>query len=152
MEEEKKEQSNAHSLNIEPDNPDQPDESTQVNPYNPYGKKVEQHMSKAFFTVLGGSLLMFYMGSNYVLGNISPYITSYFELPDQKKANQILPTIIVLDCIFMPFGTYLINREINPKLLIVCGGAISIPFLLIAASTRDFTVFYVFIALAFAIN
>ena len=39
-------------------------------------------MSKAFFTVLGGSLLMFFMGSNYILGNISPYITSYYALPD----------------------------------------------------------------------
>ena len=89
-------------------------------------------MSKAFLTVLGGSFLMFYMGSNYVLGNISPYITSYFQLPDKKQANYILPTIIILDCIFMPLGTYLISKDINPKLLIIIGGVISIPSLLIA--------------------
>ena len=92
MEEEKKEEhdaNNIHSLNVESANPNQfvqqepaKDKEQLANPYNPYGKKVEQHFSKAFFTVIGGSLLMFFMGSNYILGNISPYITSYFGLPD----------------------------------------------------------------------
>ena len=89
-------------------------------------------------------------GSIYTLGNISPYITSYYGLTDQKSANMIMPTIIFLNCAFVPFGTYLINRNMNPKLLIALTSLISIPVLFIASSTSNFTVFFALYAFAIA--
>ena len=87
-------------------------------------------------------------GSIYTLGNISPYITSFFKLSDQKQANQIMPTIIFLNCVFVPFGTYLLNRNINPKWIVTMASLIAIPLLLVTAVTENFTVFFALYAFA----
>ena len=50
------------------------------NPRQPAYTKIERF--KAFSTIIGGFILMLFSGSIYTLGNISPYITSYYHLPD----------------------------------------------------------------------
>ena len=42
---------------------------------------------KAYSTVIGGFIFMLSIGSVYITGNISPYITSYFRLEDSSKAS-----------------------------------------------------------------
>ena len=105
---------------------------------------------KAFSTMFGGFVIMLSCGGIYTLGNISPYITSYYGLADPKSANMIMPTIVFLNCAFVPIGTYLINRNINPKLLILLASLISIPILFVASSTSNFTTFFALYAFAIA--
>ena len=62
----------------------------------------------------------------------------------------IMPTIIFLSCAFKPIGTYLINRNVNPKLLIAVASLISIPILFAASSTSNFTVFFALYSFAIA--
>ena len=48
---------------------------------------------KAYSTVIGGVIFMLFPGSLYIIGNISPYIASYYELEDTTKVSNLLPTI-----------------------------------------------------------
>ena len=63
---------------------------------------------KAYSTVIGGVIFMLFPGSLYIIGNISPYIASYYELEDTTKASNLLPTILALNVFIMPFGTIMV--------------------------------------------
>ena len=108
---------------------------------------------KAYSTVIGGFIFMLFPGSLYILGNISPYITSYFRLEDSSKASQILPTILAMNVFIMPLGTMLVQRNWNPKKLIFFAGFVTM--LLLAGATfcqSKFLAFSVMYAAAFAFN
>ena len=96
---------------------------------------------------------MLFPGSLYIIGNISPYIASYYELEDTTKASNLLPTILALNVFIMPFGTTLVQRNVNPKKMIFAGGCIAIALLFAATYVKSsFTVFFILYSLAFAIN
>ena len=40
----------------------------------------KMHVIKAYCTVIGGFIFMLFPGSLYIIGNISPYMASYFQL------------------------------------------------------------------------
>ena len=95
---------------------------------------------------------MLFLGSGYITGNISPYVASYYQLEDTSKVSEILPTNIVLTCCFLPIGTMLVQRNFNPKVLLLFGGCLSL--LLFFATTMvksSFMTFYILYAFAFGI-
>ena len=66
------------------------------------------HVIKAYSTVIGGFIFMLFPGSLYIIGNISPYIASYFHLDDPTKAANLLPAILAINVFIMPIGTTLV--------------------------------------------
>ena len=62
---------------------------------------------KAYSTLFGGFIWMLYPGSVYITGNISPYIASYYSVTTTQTSN-ILLTIMVIGCFFLPLGTWMI--------------------------------------------
>ena len=66
------------------------------------------HTIKAYCTVVGGFIFMLFPGSLYIIGNISPYIASYFQLADPTKAANLLPAILTINVLIMPFGTTMV--------------------------------------------
>ena len=63
-----------------------------------------------------------------------------------------MPTIIFGHCLFVPFGTYLLHRNINPKLIIFGTSLISGILLLVASATDDFGTFFFLWAFAQSFN
>ena len=51
---------------------------------------------------------MMFPGSMYILGNISPYIASYFHLEDTSKAANLLPLVVTINVFIMPFGSTMV--------------------------------------------
>ena len=104
-------------------------------------------------TVVGGFIYMFFPGSVYILGNISPYIASYFRLQDPTQAANLLPAILAINVLIMPFGSKMVQNGVNPKKLIFTGGFLA--FILLNVATfieRKFWLFFALYAIAFAVN
>jgi OFA family oxalate/formate antiporter-like MFS transporter len=85
----------------------------------------------------------------YITGNISPYISIYFGVTTTATSN-ILVEIICLTVLFLPFGTWLIQKHINPKLIIGCGGMFSLLLMLIATYCESYQAFHWFYVLSFS--
>ena len=94
---------------------------------------------------------MLYLGSVYVTGVIAPYIASYYRT-DEKTAAYLMPSIMILNIATVPAGSALVQRNWNPKLLVLVGGLVSIVLLSIATLCKTYAGFWVFYALSFAIS
>lgn len=57
---------------------------------------------KGYLTLFSGFLWMLYLGSYFMVGNIAPYIGSYFEEATNEEAQTLFP-IIVFSGIFFNF-------------------------------------------------
>ena len=95
------------------------------------------HSIKAYSTVVGGFIYMLFPGSLYILGNIYPYIASYFHLEDKTAAANLLPAIITINVFIMPIGTTMIQRNVNPKKLIFVAGFLAFLLLNVAAFVEN---------------
>ena len=93
-------------------------------------------------------MLLTFTGQLYTLGIISPYITSYYQLDDESYANMIMPTIIILSCFTKPTGSYLVNKNINPKVLTALVTFVTMSLLLIASRTNSFITFFILYSFA----
>ena len=71
-------------------------------------KRSKLHLIKAYFTIVGGFIYMMFLGSIYILKNLSPYITSYYRIHDPRKAESLLPVILAINVVLMPIGTKII--------------------------------------------
>jgi len=70
-----------------------------------------------YSTVLGGFVLMLYNGSSFMIGNISPYIWSYYPectFVDQININQYM--IIITGVSNFVFANVTKMRIMNPKI------------------------------------
>lgn len=86
-------------------------------------------------------------GSLYITGVISPYIKSYYRLPEENNMTlNIMPMCQVLGACIMPIGSYLAQYW-NPKLMILLGEAVALSALMAAALMSSsfgwFVTFYV---------
>jgi len=73
--------------------------------------------------LVGGVLFMTFLGSQYISGNIAPYILTYFHNLGQTELNEtdtfyILPVIIIVTMMFYPVGGRLARRY-KPRNLIL---------------------------------
>ena len=70
-----------------------------------------------YMTVIGGFILMFYNGSTFCVGNIDPYIFSYFKDCSQTQAQNLMPLVTLFVTVANFVGAQMIKREImHPKL------------------------------------
>ena len=71
----------------------------------------------------GGVFLMIFLGSQYIAGNIAPYILTYFKNLGQTELTEtdtfyILPVMLVVATVFYPIGGRL-ARRCKPRNLIL---------------------------------
>ena len=94
---------------------------------------------------------MLYPGSNFITGNISPYIASYYDVPLTKTSNLILTTVFAVAFI-LPIGTHFTAKGTNPKVMIAIGGAIGMTLMFSASCTTNYSVFHWLYPLSFSFN
>ena len=63
----------------------------------------DQHRCKAISSVVGGFLYMSFLGCQYVVGTIAPYLESYYNVSETATA-LVLPTIFITNIFVMPIG------------------------------------------------
>ena len=76
-----------------------------------------------YSSLIGGIIYMLFPGSLYIDGNISPYIATYYGVETSQTSNILLASLIG-NCVVMPIGSYFVQKNVNPKLLIIIGGAL----------------------------
>ena len=94
---------------------------------------------------------MLYPGSNFITGNISPYIVSYFGVSIPQTSDLILTTVFAVAFI-LPIGTHFTAKGANPKLMIAIGGAIGMILMFSASCTTNFAYFRWLYPLSFSFN
>lgn len=107
---------------------------------------------KGILTLISGFLWMLYVGSHFMVGNISPYINSYFPEATSSATQTLFPTILFVS-IFSNFtGSQLVKRKlINPKLLVLIAGTIGIGGTFAASYTNSWTVFRIVFPVTYGI-
>ena len=96
---------------------------------------------------------MIFPGSLYCTGVLSTYIKSYYHVePDSNIVNDLLPLCLFLNMFFMPWGSYLVQNNVNPRLLILMGGVVGISCFVIASFFNTFIGYAIFYAVGFSFN
>ena len=67
---------------------------------------------------------MMFLGSIYIMGSISPYISSYFNVTT-SQTQLLLPSLIIIQTLVMAFGAQLTQR-LPSKVLMSIAGSIAI--------------------------
>lgn len=116
---------------------------------SPYKK----HPCKAVSTIIGGFVYMMFPGSVYCTGILSPYIKSYYRLPNSTYVNDLLPACLIMNMLFMAFGSYLVQKNVNPRIMIAIGAAVAFPCFFIGSFMYEsFPAFAVFYVIGFSFN
>ena len=100
--------------------------------------------TKGIWTLVGGIILHLCLGSIYIWGNISVYVTSYLRHYDDSLTLEdtfiILPIILVMINIILYFGSYLTLR-FSPKLTWILGMSLFVGGTFASSFTTDFPTF-----------
>jgi len=112
-----------------------------------------KHPCKAWCTFFGGFCYMIFMGSIYCTGVFSTYIQSYYRIPpDKHYVQDLLPACLFFNMFFMPFGSMLVQRNVNPRILILIGSTVAITCFFLASIMETFTGFAIFYVFGFSFN
>lgn len=96
---------------------------------------------------------MIFPGSLYITGVIATYIQSYYRIPkDNGIVADLLPACLAVNMFFMPLGSYLAQKNYNPKLLILFGAVVAFPCFFIASFMDNFAGYAVLYVLGFSFN
>ena len=96
---------------------------------------------------------MIFPGSLYITGVIATYIQSYYRIPkDNGIVADLLPACLFVNMFFMPLGSYLAQKNYNPKILIMLGAVIAFPCFYIASFMDSFAGYAVLYVLGFSFN
>ena len=88
---------------------------------------------KAISCVIGGFFYMMFPGSIYSVGILSPYIRSYYRLPSSTYVDDLLPACLIVNMFFMPFGSLMTQKNVNPRIMLAVGASVSFPCFIIAS-------------------
>jgi hypothetical protein len=80
---------------------------------------------------------MFYIGSTYIIGNITPYIAEVYGVTTVEASDIGLITLFLI-ALLSPLGTYLVQRGANPKLVILFGGTLGLSMMHVAARQTSY--------------
>ena len=109
---------------------------------------------KAISAIIGGFFYMMFPGALYSIGVLAPYIKSYYKIDEDKNYTaDIMPTTLFLNILFMPFGSYLVQRNVDPRLMILLGAVVAFPCFITAAFMKEsFLAFAILICVGFSFN
>mmetsp|Transcript_20878 Transcript_20878/g.25633 ORF Transcript_20878/g.25633 Transcript_20878/m.25633 type:complete len:262 (-) Transcript_20878:1209-1994(-) len=112
-------------------------------------QEIQADRYKAILTVIGGFLYMSFLGCQYVVGTISPYLALYFDV-DSSATQLILPLIFVTNIFVMPVGSQLAIK-MNPKVLLTIGSLIFAPMTIASTMVTSFGAFLPLFSVGFGI-
>lgn len=95
---------------------------------------------------------MLYVGSHFMVGNIAPYISSYFADATKTSAQTLFPTIVFVS-IFSNFaGSQLVKKKlIHPRLLVLIAGTIGIGGIYASTFLTSFSLFRIIFPVSYGI-
>ena len=103
--------------------------------------------------MIGGVIYMIFPGSVYITGVLATYIQSYYKIPeDDHIVADLLPFCLFVNMFFMPLGSHMAQKNMNPKLLILLGAAVAFPCFYLASFMDNFTGFAIFYVIGFSFN
>lgn len=107
---------------------------------------------KGLFCLFSGSMWMLYVGSHFMVGNISPYINSYFADATTSSAQTLFPTIVFVSIFSNFLGSQLVKRRlIHPRLLVLIAGMIGIGGIYASTFTHSWTLFRIMFPVSYGI-
>ena len=109
------------------------------------------HNFKRYATPVGGTLFLALIGSLYIAGNISPYISIYFGVTTDQTSN-IMPATFAAQALTIPVGSYFVQKGVEPKLLLTIGTVIFFCMQMVANSTQNYSIFFWFYSMSWPIN
>ena len=85
---------------------------------------------------------MLFVGSHFMIGNIVPYVISYFPEATQSQSESIF-SLVVFTSIFSNFaGSNLLKRRVlTPRAIILIGGIVGIGGIYLASVSSSWSVF-----------
>lgn len=92
---------------------------------------------------------MAFLGCQYVVGSIAPYLASYFEVGSNQTV-LVLPIILITNIFVMPFGAQLAQNQ-NPRLMILIGSVIGLTTIFLASMMTEFFAFMPLFSIGFGI-
>jgi len=119
-------------------------------PESPKVQRTSMQTFKAFSTLIGGFIFMFFPGCLYITGVIAPYIASYFGVTNQQ-ATMIMNYHTAANVMVTPIGGYLAQRGVNPKIMLGGGAFIGLSLLTINLYQTSFMPFATFYVLGFSL-
>jgi OFA family oxalate/formate antiporter-like MFS transporter len=110
------------------------------------------HYNRKIASLCGCFLYMIFLGTPYIIGSLIPYLSGYFKVT-ATETQLLLPTLILMQTLVMPFGGYLASRH-NPKFLIIIGAIICLSCLYICSclAPNQFTLFKYVFSFGYAID
>ena len=111
---------------------------------------ITPHTRRGILTILGGSLWMTYLGSQFICSNLSPYLQAYYgvQTPDTQI---LLPIISFVSMPSIILGTFLAKNKFDPRLQILIGGVLGIGGCFLSSLTDNFWIFLILFAIPFGI-
>jgi fucose permease len=105
---------------------------------------------KGYLTIFSGFIWMLYVGSHFMIGNIVPYIESYF-VDATKSQSETVFSMLVFITIFSNFaGSNLLKKKIlAPRTIIGIGGVVGIGGCFVASLTTNWTIFRILFPLSY---
>lgn len=111
------------------------------------GAKDDDSMDRKDFmngvkALVGGFLLQLFLGSQYIAGNIAPYVLTYYTNKGQKGLTEtstfyILPVMIIIGVLFFPIGGRL-ARSFKPRTLIFTIAPIGLIGIFVSSFIEDY--------------
>jgi len=92
--------------------------------------------------IIGGYILMLFLGAVYISGNIAPYLLTYFHYKGQTDLSEtdtfyILPLIFLFGTFFLPLGGRL-SRRLKPRVFVLCVAPIGLIGMFISAYMTNY--------------
>ena len=103
-----------------------------------------------YITVASGFIWMLYVGSHFMIGNIVPYIQSYFEDASESGSESVF-SMVVFITVFANFaGSYLLEKGIlGPRTILTIGGVAGIGGTFLSSLTTNWTLFRIIFPLTY---
>ena len=94
--------------------------------------------ARGIINLISGFVWMLYVGSHFMIGNLSSYFVSYFDEATSAEAQTLFP-VVVFTSIFSNFaGTHLLkNKILAPKVIIIIGGGVGLLGAYFSSQTKN---------------
>ena len=95
---------------------------------------------------------MLYVGSHFMVGNISPYISSYFPDATSSQSQTLFPTIVIASIVSNFMGSQFVKRKmIHPRILLLMTGVIGIGGCYVSSFIKSWSLFRIVFPVTYGI-
>ena len=101
-----------------------------------------KHICNGVLVIIGGCIWMTYLGSQFIVSLLSPYIQSYYNV-SAEETQILLPLMNTISMPCVVLGSQLTQNHFNPRLQLAIGGLIGIGGCFAAGSAKSYPVFLI---------